>query len=236
MYEMEESDNFKILTDLTHFFLDHRSACYTFVNTKTVKNILDLKLHISKMLNISNFYLQFKEHYLPETEDIQLLKEGDVIRVIKMEDLQRSSNQNEFNPTANSTLLHAKEQLNGSQDFQEKISYFERKTHTDVHSDDLTDDKTFKSKLNKVLDKQITKCKEQIKMSTSYNTPINRFKLQCVKPRNFKSSYSTIFKNDGPQYSSSLRLYDVTIEKPSTSLPKRMCTSLTISKLENKEL
>ncbi|XP_017772541.1 PREDICTED: uncharacterized protein LOC108559713 [Nicrophorus vespilloides] len=81
---MDHPRYFKILADLTHFYTDHRSSCHIFVNVDKMKVVNDLKLHITKLFNISNFDVRYMHHHLPDAEDIRILKDGDTVHLIKV--------------------------------------------------------------------------------------------------------------------------------------------------------
>jgi hypothetical protein len=68
----------RITVNLGMFFHDHKSLVRIYVN-KNLKCIQDVEKHISNIFNVHNFYLKSENHYLPPTEDVRVLNDGDIV-------------------------------------------------------------------------------------------------------------------------------------------------------------
>ncbi|XP_068892749.1 uncharacterized protein coil isoform X2 [Tenebrio molitor] len=71
----------RITVNLGMFFHDHKSLVRIYVN-KNLKCIQDVEKHISNIFNVHNFYLKSENHYLPPTEDVRVLNDGDIVWAI----------------------------------------------------------------------------------------------------------------------------------------------------------
>lgn len=71
--------NIRISLQLHYFFNDHRQKSRILINSD-IKNVFDLENFIKETFDLKyNFYLQCDNHYLPPSQNINVLKYDDSI-------------------------------------------------------------------------------------------------------------------------------------------------------------
>ncbi|XP_074032892.1 uncharacterized protein [Leptinotarsa decemlineata] len=75
---MSKSNNLRLTINLSNFFCDHRHRARIFVN-ENIETIQDLQNKISQIFGIDNFYLISQDEFLPPSENVGMLQNGEVL-------------------------------------------------------------------------------------------------------------------------------------------------------------
>lgn len=72
-------NSFRVTLFLQHFFSDQRGSCRVYI-TSHMKTIQDLQNHINDIFHLDkDFYLISNNLFLPNAEDVRILKEDDIV-------------------------------------------------------------------------------------------------------------------------------------------------------------
>lgn len=72
------SNNFRVIVDLSNFFVDFRSRVKIYVD-ENIKTIQDIENKIVTLFAIDNFHLTSQNDYLPPSEDVRILQQDEVL-------------------------------------------------------------------------------------------------------------------------------------------------------------